>query len=264
MTDAPDQLVAIGQAAFVAVAAAIESQGLIRDPDRGTVETDAAGKPSLASWSGADGDLREVDYHHDTEAGIAWLAVRGDGAEHLAKALAVAFGGRPAGTVEEMLAALMVPSAATRRLEKVERDGGRWQMLQAAIETYSPANALLVRSMIRAGLLDADWRVRMTAMLAIGRLRLTDLAPQAMAVKVPEAGKAGVSQADRRILLALRHASHDFACGLLPSAGPGDSADADVATLRRNYQASLHRLLAGDDIDDVRVKSLFFKLLGTG
>jgi hypothetical protein len=50
---------------------------------------------------------------------------------------------------------------------------------------------------------EADWRPRMTAVLAVGRLRLPALANRARAAEVPALGK-GVTDDDRRTLLALR------------------------------------------------------------
>lgn len=262
MTGASNRIVTLSNSAFADIAAAIERCGLIRDPDRGGVEIDGEGRPSLASWSGAEGDEREVDYRQDGMAGIAWLELRGSGAAELAGRLAAQIGARDIGTTEELLAGLMTGPSAARRHGDTANGAGRWQMLRAAVAAYGPANAMLVRSMIRAGLRDADWRVRMTAMLATGRLRLADLAPLAMTARVPEAGKAGVRQEERRMLLALRQASHDFALGLPPSTGPGEGMAAEIAARRRDFQAKLHRLLGGDDIDDVRATALFSTLLG--
>jgi len=240
MTDPSDRIVALGQIDFATVASAIERQGLVRDPDLGSGGADASGMRSFASWTGAGGDDREVDFHHDND--LAWLAVRGDGADELTKALVSEISARNAGSVEAGLASVMTRS---RRSGASLRDNrGSWRMLQTAVASYGEANVTLVRALIRAGLNDPDWRLRMTAMLAIGRLRLADLAPLAIRADVPQAGKAGVSQQDRRLLLALRQAAHDLALGLPPSSGPGDGKDEDVAALRRAFQLELHGLLS--------------------
>ncbi|WP_143744698.1 hypothetical protein [Mesorhizobium prunaredense] len=259
-----EQIISLGQAAFADVTAAIERRGLSRDPDLGSVEVDGEGRPSLATWSGADGDDREVDYRRDKDQAIAWLEIRGEDAAELAGTLAAELGGKSIGSIEDLVAGVMAAPSTVRRQERTEHASGRWHRLQAAVAVYGQANAMPVRAMIRAGLQDPDWRVRMTAMLAIGQLRLADLAPLAFAARVPQASRGGVSQADRRMLLALRQASHDFAKGLPPSAGPGDGADAGIAAMRRDFQARLHRLLAGGDIDASQVRTLFLNLMGKG
>jgi hypothetical protein len=256
------RIVNVGPATFETIARAIESRGLVRDPDRSSVEYDRSGRPSLASWSSAGGDDREVDFRCGAESSIAWLEVRGEGAADLAGALAADLGGREMGGSEELLAGLMTPRHPGWRADRIERGSSRWHRLQAALAVYGEANAVLVRSLIRAGLLDPDWRVRMTAMLAVGRLRLSDLAPLASKARVPQAGRGGVGQEDRRMLLALRQACHDFALGLPPSAGPGDGTDAAIAALRREFQAKLHRLLGGEDIDDLPARAIFRNLTG--
>jgi hypothetical protein len=259
---APDQIVALAGVAFADIAAAIESKKFVRDPDRGGVEIVGEGRPSFASWSGADGDDREVDFHHDGHQGITWLEIRGGDAETLAESLATELCGRRVGSVEDLIVGLMTASSATRRQGRTEKESSRWHRLQAALAVHGEANAVLVRSLIRAGLLDPDWRVRMTAMLAVGRLRLSDLAPLASKARVPQAGRGGIRQEDRRMLLALRQACHDFALGLPPSAGPGDGTDAAIAALRREFQAKLHRLLGGEDIDDLPARAIFRNLTG--
>jgi hypothetical protein len=259
MTDLSDRIVALGKVDFATVEAAIERQGLVRDPDRGSVRPDAAGMPSFASWSGAEGDGREVDFHRNDD--LAWLALRGEGADELAETLASEIGARHAGTVENGLATIMTRPRWSRASS---RDNARgWHMLQAAITSYNEANSTLVRALIHASLSDPDWRMRMTAMLAIGRLHLADLAQLAMKTEVPQAGKAGVSQKDRRLLLALRQAAHDVGLGLPPSSGPGDGKDEAVAALRRSFQAELHHLLSGDPRGGHSVAAaLVTKLLG--
>ncbi len=239
MNELSDRIIVLGEVAFEDVALAIELQELVRDPDRGTL---GAGTPTFASWSGIEGDSREVDFQRRDS--MAWLAVRGEGSEELTEALAFKLGALHLKTTESGWATMM---------KRPRRSGGSahdnthgWHMLQAAITSYNDGNSTLVRSLIRAGLSDPDWRVRMTAVLAIGRLRLADLAPLAMKAEVPQAGKTAVSQQDRRLLLALRQAAYDFGLGLPPSSGPGDGKDEAVAALRRSFQEELHSLLSGD------------------
>ncbi|MBW9114631.1 hypothetical protein JNB88_13345 [Rhizobium cauense] len=227
---------------FIDTAVAIEEQGLVRDPDRGSVEVDASGRPSFASWSGGEGDDLEIDFH--SKDNVSWLALRGERVAGVAETLASRLGAIDVGSVEDAFVAAM--ERPRRSGTSTRGNSSGWHILQTAVACYSDANSTLVRSLIRAGLSDPDWRVRMTAMLAIGRLGLADLAPLAMKAEVPQVGRKAVSQQDRRLLMALRQAAHDVGLGLPPSSGPGDGKDEAVAALRRSFQAELHYLLSGD------------------
>jgi hypothetical protein len=234
--DAPgDALVTLPPAAALAriggLAAAI---GLARDPDAVARRPDA---PEFASWSGRDGDDREVDYHAQADA--RWLEVRGRDAGVLAGAMAAALQGTIAPDVTSALAELLTAPAGARGANGATR----WRILRAAVAAFGEANRPFVQALIRAGLKDPDWRVRMAAVLAIGRLRLASLADGATAAAAPRAGEDGIDQEDRRALLAFRIAAHDRALGL-PAGAPASDL-ADVTARRRDYQRGLHALLNG-------------------
>jgi hypothetical protein len=238
------------QASLALVHDVLSSMQWRRDPDRTDARTQTPGELSLASWSRGEGDDGEVDYHYDEHAGARWLEVRGEEAAKHAAEIAAMVGGTRKGTAEDMLVDLMTPP----RRGASDRLGAtgmlRWRSLRAALASAGPANMALIVPMIRAGLRDPDWRVRMTAMLAVGRLRLAALAEETMAAKVPAAGKSGLSSEDHRELLALRQAAHDRAKGLSPSTGPGEGMPEDIAAKRRAYQQRLHALLGGEAADE--------------
>lgn len=206
----------------------VEVSGLVRDPDRGK----APHGTMFASWSGAAGDRREVDYQ--AEDGDARIEVRGPDAGALAGSLAGGLGSRIAPAPEAALADLLTPppgppASATGAI--------RWETLRAAIAAAVPETAGLTRALVAAGLRDSDWRVRMTAVLGTGRLGLADLGEAAFAAPVPEAGTSGLGQEERRALLALRHAARNLALRLDPADSlpgePGEILDARVAYQRR-------------------------------
>jgi hypothetical protein len=238
------------QASLCLVHDVLSSMQWRRDPDRTDARTQTPGELSLASWSRSEGDDGEVDYHYDEHAGARWLEVRGeDAAKHAAK-IAAMLGGTRKGTAEDMFVDLMTPPhrGAGDRLGATGLL--RWHSLRRALASAGPVNMALIVPMIRAGLRDADWRVRMTAMLAVGRLRLAALADQVMGARVPPAGTSGLSSEDHRILLALRQAVHDRAKGLPPSIGPGEGMPEDIAAKRLAYQQRLHALLGGNAADE--------------
>jgi hypothetical protein len=211
--------------------------GLRRDAD--AVPQDPAA-PTFSSWTAPRPDDREIDWH-DAD-GRQWLEVRGRAAGVLAGVLATALSGRVTDDPARALAAVLT---VPRHHSALEANGAmRWATLRAAVATAAPETMPLVTTLVRAGLRDPDWRVCMTAMLAVGKLRLAALAEGAMAVKVPPAGESGLGSEDRRALLALRQAAHDRALGLPPSTGPGEGMPADIAAKRRAHQQHLHALLA--------------------
>ena len=213
--------------------------GLRRDAN--AVPQDPAA-PAFASWTAPRPDDREIDWHD--EDGQRWLEVRGRDAGVLAGVMAEALNGRVTDDPARALGAMLTIRHRRRGLGAT--GALRWTTLRAAIAAAVPETMPAVIALASAGLRDPDWRVRMTAMLAVGRLRLAELAEEAMAAKVPPAGKSGLSSEDRRVLLALRQAAHDRAKGLPPSTGPGEGTPKDIAAKRRAYQQRLHALLGGE------------------
>jgi hypothetical protein len=208
-----------------------------RDPDRAGGSTTGVQRTSFASWSGREGDDREIDFHSDPGIEAAWLEVRGKNAQALAEALSRELRGRIAPSTDAALADLMTPPSG----RPTSATGAmRWRSLQAALAASEGGNVLL-RPMIAAGLRDPDWRVRMLAVLGTGKLRLAELAERARAAAVPDAGTDGLHQEDRRTLLALRHAAHNLARGL--AAADGIVGAPDVLARRVAYQEHLRRLI---------------------
>jgi hypothetical protein len=233
-----------------------------RDPDRTDARTQTPGELSLASWSRSEGDDDgEVDYHYDEHAGARWLEVRGEQAAKRAAEISAMLGGTYKGTAEDMLVDLMTPPRRGASSGLGSTGLLRWRSLRAALARAGPVNMALVVPMIRAGLRDPDWRVRMTAMLAVGRLRRAVLAEEAMAAKVPAAGTSGLSSEDHRVLLALRQAAHDRAKGLTPSTGPGEGMPEGIASMRRVYQQRLHALLGGAAADEEDTAAVLVRAL---
>lgn len=155
------------------------------------------------------------------------------------------------------------PLAALLRVPPGARDPAnaarRREVLRIVLA--GPAEPMLTQALLAAGLDDPDGRVRMVAVLAVGRLKLADLAKRAMAAPVPAAGTDGFGQEDRRTLLALRHAAHDLALGLPP--GTGVAGGPDSRPGRIAHQTGLHGLLAGTGPSgDPRADALVADLLG--
>lgn len=253
--DADDRrIVLASETSFSAVSDAIGRAGLLRDADAVAQDVD---RPALASWSGAGRDDREVDYQD--RDGARWLDVRGRGAAALAGELTEALGGRPASDPASALAEWVKGSQPRPDAPLGPTGRVRWQSLRAAVATAVPETAVAVKALVIVGLTDPDWRVRMTAMLAVGRLGLADLADAAMAAQIPAAGRDGLGQEDRRALLALRQAASDRARGAPPW---GESDDPATARKRRDYQARLHDRLerpppAVEDRADALLLALF-------
>ena len=235
--------------------------GLHRDTDGVPQDRD---RPRFASWSGQGSDRREIDWHREDTA--YWLEFRGKGAGVLAGALAAALGGE----------VTPMPLAAFAKVITGPRRSGsaalsplgtlRWRMLRASLAALVPENHAIVTALIAAGLIDGDWRVRMTAVIAVGRLVLPDLAAAALAAAVPEAGADGLVQEDRRMLLALRHAAHDLASG----ARHEETADLLEITARRQaHQARLQARIAHlpdqpEDRADALLLGLWYGRSGPG
>ncbi|WP_157217422.1 hypothetical protein [Flavisphingomonas formosensis] len=223
--------------------------GLLRDAD--AVRQDEA-KPAFASWTEARPGGFEMDWHD--KDGDIWLELRGEDAGVRAGALAAALGGRVGGDPADALADLLTVSP------RAGDGASRWVILREAVRAAVPENDVAVRALVAAGLADPDWRVRMTAVLAVGRLGLRALAGWAMAAAVPAAGQDGLSQEDRRMLLALRQAAHDRAAGIAPG---GSSPDPAIAAKRRAFQERLQERLARLPASaEDRADALLLALLG--
>lgn len=219
-------------------AATAVAAGFTRDPDRTDVSIPGSRRTFFASWTGGEGDDREIDFHFDPDVNSAWLELRGKRTDELAASLCRELGGRIGPTLEAALAELLTPPPGP----SVSPTGLlRWKTLQAAIAAGGTGGNPALRALIAAGLRDPDWRVRMTAVLATGRLRLAEFAAAAMAAKVPDAGTSDLGQEDRRTLLALRHAAHNLALGR--DAADGIIAEPEMRDRRVGYQQLLRGLI---------------------
>lgn len=79
----------------------------------------------------------------------------------------------------------------------------RWLMRSPPDVRDRAAQKQLIE-VLAAGLAHSDWEVRMTAILAAGRLRETSLLKQVRAASIPSTSREGLNRVDRRILGELR------------------------------------------------------------
>jgi hypothetical protein len=221
--------------------------GLSRDPDA----LPQRDPPEFASWTRHPDLSLEVDWHAQSQE-PAYVEIRGIEAPRLASMLAGACGGTVARDPEEALTELLtVPQRAA------PADAGaaeaRWEMLCVAVAGEGVFDDLPGRALVSAGLADSDWRVRMVALWAVGHHRMGGLAAKAEAAALPKSGYEGLSQDDRRVLLALR----DLAAAR--SAGRGDPVKpgANVGFVAR-IAALLDRV---PRIPDNRAEALVMALL---
>jgi hypothetical protein len=85
----------------------------------------------------------------------------------------------------------------------------RWAGLRQLADLAIPSSPR-IELVIGGGLQDDDWRVRMTAVLAVSRRRLAQLARSAAMAAIPQTD-VGLRDGDRRVLLALRDIAVAFA-----------------------------------------------------
>ena len=121
----------------------------------------------------------------------------------------------------------------------------RWEVLCATIARDDALDQMGGRALVRAGLADSDWRVRMAALWAVGHFRLAGVAREAEGAALPESGFRGLSQDDRRILLGIDEGNL-APIGIDPAEEPhlylfGDSDSGKTAMLR-TYASEVMRL----------------------
>lgn len=119
-----------------------------------------------------------------------------------------------------------------------------WTAMRGVMATGSPIGPE-TEEVVAHALGDTDWRARMSAVLAVGRLRLRALAGQARNAPVPPLG-SGVRDEDRRTLLALREAAAARAEGRAVER-PVHS-DAAIADKRAAFLASVEAAVAGTEL----------------
>jgi hypothetical protein len=118
-----------------------------------------------------------------------------------------------------------------------------WRGLRQVLAAGSTAVAES-RLLVTAGLVDADWRARMTALLAVGRLRLAELAEVAAAVEVPDTD-VGLEDDERRARLALRDIAPQLAVGRPADSGRPVHPDSEIAGKRAEFVAKVTATIDG-------------------
>jgi hypothetical protein len=116
-----------------------------------------------------------------------------------------------------------------------------WGALRALLSS-DRARSLEAAALVAAGLADSDWRVRMAALLAVGRLRLIELADEASRVEVPGTD-VGLDDDERRALLALRDIAPALAGG--HPAGRPVHPDPDIARKRADFADAVAAAING-------------------
>jgi hypothetical protein len=219
-TDRDEAVVVLAPAAFDRLAGLLPLLGLARDTD--AVAQGAL--PEFASWTRHPDLSLEADWHAPPGQ-EAYLEIRGRGAGRLAAFLAEALGGTPRLGPEAALTELLtVPQRAA------PADSGaaeaRWEMLCVAVAVAGEGvfDDLPGRALVSAALADSDWRVRMVALWAVGHHRMGGLAAKAEAAALPAPGYEGLSQDDRRVLLALRDLAAARSAGRADPVKPGANA----------------------------------------
>ena len=81
----------------------------------------------------------------------------------------------------------------------------RRQMLRWLARDYRAANPEILK-VLRSALTDADWEIRVTAMLGAARLGARELGPEIRHLALPQGRQEGLDREDRGLLLALRKA----------------------------------------------------------
>ena len=97
-----------------------------------------------------------------------------------------------------------------------------------------------VAGVLRSGLEDEDWKVRVTAILVAVRLRAASLWPQVRRVELPTTSRSGLDSRQRSLLVAVRKAALAELAGEPLPDGPEEKAE----LMRR-----LRDLVAGREID---------------
>lgn len=109
----------------------------------------------------------------------------------------------------------------------------RRQMLRWLL--FDRAGGENLTSILRAGLEDDDWEVRVTAMLVAARMGINELWREIKRIELPRTGRHGPNAGDRAILKALRKAALEHLAGDAMPAGPdpGSSVDLRLAAAMR-------------------------------
>lgn len=251
---------------FSRIAAVLGALGWRRDPDRTNVATRIPGEPSFASWSRPYGDDGEVDYEFDPETGRRLLTLRGEEADARRGAIADRLDAMATGEELADLAEALAPLAAAmaagagaetddvmrRQIARLGEGAARWQLLRRACRIGDGIPRSLLAVLLATALADADWRVRMTAMIAAGRFRLGGLAEAVAATAVPAAEPGVLPGNDRRILLAARASVGDLLSGLTPEPPAEPGTDPEITAARAALRRRLAAFIRGADTGEAQ------------
>lgn len=91
----------------------------------------------------------------------------------------------------------------------------RRQILRWLIHDYLAANDYILAT-LRSALIDLDWEVRATAILAAARLNAVPLINLVRKVELPKTSREGLDTVDRKILIAFRKAAVAWLAGQRP------------------------------------------------
>ncbi len=113
------------------------------------------------------------------------------------------------------------------------------QIIRWLAHDYRQADERLTTALAQA-LAAEDWELRASAMLAAARLRATSLAVAVRRVELPNTGREGLTEADRKLLVAMRKAA-----ALLLAGTPVPNEPPEAPATREEWQAHLLRCVAG-------------------
>ncbi|MGJ8589615.1 MAG: hypothetical protein ACSHXW_15810 [Yoonia sp.] len=244
---------------FAGLARMLPLLGMVRDLHGTTQEA----LPAQASWTRQPDLSLEADWSQD-QPDRAVFEIRGKGAVRLGAWLSGQLGARRLPGKDDALTDLLSVPLGTVPLNATTA-ALRWMALCEVAKGEWPDDAdLPARALVRAGLRDTDWRVRMTAVWIVGHHKLAGLARETEAARLPEIGNTELRQQDRRTLLAMRALAAARSAGqrlaakaasdpaflnrlsdLLdtpPNAGGDDAAALLTALLQRDLAASEREL----------------------
>lgn len=158
-------------------------------------------------------DEAEIEHllHADDEASIlaGLQAAAITGATRLAPLVAVCTARLDPALVDYMLAYAAAQPAAARAGPVAKRfpaPGGRHEKLQILRLIGASPDSADLASVVGGGLLDDDWEVRITAMLAAARIGAAALTPAIARLVLPDDPDDGLTRRERSAILALRDA----------------------------------------------------------
>ena len=244
---------------FAGLARMLPLLGMVRDLHGTTQQA----LPAQASWTRQPDLSLEADWSLD-QPDLAVFEIRGKGAVRLGAWLSEQLGARRMPSKDDALTDLLSVPSGTVPLNATTA-ALRWMALCEVAKGDWPGDAdLPARALVRAGLRDTDWRVRMTAVWIVGHHKLAGLGRETEAARLPELGHTGLRQQDRRTLLAMRALAAARSAGqrleakaasdpaflnslsdLLdtpPNAGGDDAAALLTALLQRDLAASEREL----------------------